>query len=87
MEKIIFFGLVIPIFAFVLYLGGNAIMKGMSAKNANKENKNLEEDEIENSSNIKKNLSEELDKLNNLLKDGVLTQEEFEKAKKKLLED
>ena len=38
MEKIIFFGLVIPIFAFVLYLGGNAIMKGMSAKNANKEN-------------------------------------------------
>ena len=87
MEKIIFFSLVLPIFAFVLYLGGNAIMKGMSAKNANKENKNLEEDEIENSSNIKKNLSEELDKLNNLLKDGVLTQEEFEKAKKKLLED
>ena len=62
-------------------------MKGMSAKNANKENKNLEEDEIENSSNIKKNLSEELDKLNNLLKDGVLTQEEFEKAKKKILDN
>mgnify|MGYP001407546069 CR=1 FL=1 len=49
MEKIIFFGLVIPIFAFVLYLGGNAIMKGMSAKNANKESENLENDEIENS--------------------------------------
>ena len=81
MEKVIFFGLVIPIFAFVLYLGGNAIMKGMSAKNANKEN-----DEIEDSSNVKKNLSDELDKLSNLLKDGVLTQEEFEKAKKKLLD-
>ena len=78
MEKIIFFGLVIPIFAFVLYLGGNAIMKGMSAKNANKDNENLE-------SNENKNLSEELNKLNNLLKDGVLTQEEFEKAKKKIL--
>jgi len=26
-------------------------------------------------------------KLNNLLKDGVLTQEEFEKAKKKLLDN
>ena len=87
MEKIIFFGLVIPIFAFVLYLGGNAIMKGMSAKNANKESENLENDEIENSFEAKKNLSEELEKLNNLLKDGVLTQEEFEKAKKKLLED
>ena len=76
MEKIIFFGLVIPIFAFVLYLGGNAIMKGMSAKNANKDNENLENNE---------NLSEELNKLNNLLKDGVLTQDEFEKAKKKIL--
>ena len=86
MEKIIFFGLVIPIFAFVLYLGGNAIMKGMSAKNANKENENLENNEIENTFDGKKNLSEELEKLNNLLKDGVLTQEEFEKAKKKLIE-
>ena len=46
MEKIIFFGLVIPIFAFVLYLGGSAIMKGMSAKNANKENENSENDKI-----------------------------------------
>ena len=87
MEKIIFFGLVIPIFAFVLYLGGNAIMKGMSAKNANKENENLDNNEIENSPESKKNLSEELEKLNNLLKDGVLTQEEFEKAKKKLLDN
>ena len=87
MEKIIFFGLVIPIFAFVLYLGGNAIMKGMSAKNANKENENLDNNETENSFDTNKNLSEELEKLNNLLKDGVLTQEEFEKAKKKLLDN
>jgi multidrug resistance efflux pump len=86
MEKIIFFGLVIPIFAFVLYLGGNAIMKGMSAKNANKENDDSGKNEIENLSEINNNLSEELDRLNNLLKDGVLTQEEFEKAKKKLLD-
>ena len=28
MEKIIFFGLAIPILAYVLYLGGTAIMKG-----------------------------------------------------------
>ena len=87
MEKIIFFGLVIPIFAFVLYLGGNAIMKGMSAKNSNKHNENLENNENENFSEKNKNLSEELDKLNNLLKDGVLTQEEFEKAKKKILDN
>ena len=77
----------IPIFGFVLYLGGNAIMKGMSARNANKEDENLRNNEIENSSEVKNNLSEELDKLNNLLKEGVLTQEEFEKAKKKLLDN
>ena len=87
MEKIIFFGLVIPIFAFVLYLGVNAIMKGTEAKNALKDEENLKNDENENFPDNKKNLSEELDKLNNLLKDGVLTQEEFEKAKKKLLDN
>tara|TARA_B100001287_G_scaffold229616_1_gene199975 strand:- start:255 stop:515 length:261 start_codon:yes stop_codon:yes gene_type:complete len=86
MEKIIFFSLVLPIFGFVLYLGVNAIMKGVSAKNANKENDDSKKSDIENSSEINENLSEELDKLNNLLKDGVLTQEEFEKAKKKLLD-
>ena len=87
MEKIIFFGLVIPIFAFVLYLGVNAIMKGTEAKNALKEQDNLKNEENKNFFDNKKNLSEELDKLNNLLKDGVLTQEEFEKAKKKLLDN
>ena len=86
MEKIIFFGLVIPIFAFVLYLGVSAIMKGSEAKSALKEEANLKNDENENSFDNKKNLSEEIDKLNNLLKDGVLTQEEFEKAKKKILD-
>ena len=87
MEKIIFLGLVFPIFAFVLYLGINAIMKGTEAKSALKEQENLKNDENENSLDNKKNLSEELDKLNNLLKDGVLTQEEFKKAKKKILDN
>ena len=87
MEKIIFFGLVIPIFAFVLYLGVSAIMKGSEAKSALKEEANLKNNENENFFDNKKNLSEEIDKLNNLLKDGVLTQEEFEKAKKKLLDN
>ena len=82
MEKIIFFSLVIPIFAFVLYLGVSAIMKGSEAKSALKEEANLKNDQNENFLDNKKNLSEEIDKLNNLLKDGVLTQEEFEKAKK-----
>ena len=87
MEKIIFFGLVFPIFAFVLYLGINAIMTGTEAKNALKKEEKLNNNENENLPENKKNLSEELDKLNNLLKDGVLTQEEFEKAKNKILKD
>ena len=87
MEKIIFFGLVIPIFAFVLYLGVSAIMKGSEAKSALKEEANFKNDKNEDSLDDKKNLSEEIDNLNNLLKDGVLTQEEFEKAKRKLLDD
>ena len=47
----------------------------------------LNNDGNENLPENKKNLSEELDKLRNLLKDGVLTQEEFEKAKNKILKD
>ena len=87
MEKIIFFSLVIPIFGFVLYLGATAIMKGFSAKNANKAEKNIENEAVEEFSSDENKLSNEIEKLNQLLKDGVLTQEEFEKAKKKILED
>jgi predicted Zn-dependent peptidase len=32
-------------------------------------------------------LTDELNKLNQLLKDGVLTEEEFKKAKKKILDN
>tara|TARA_B100000035_G_C20816213_1_gene472206 strand:- start:432 stop:701 length:270 start_codon:yes stop_codon:yes gene_type:complete len=89
MEKIIFFGLVIPIMVFVLYLGGTAIMKGFSAKNANKsiERDDEETEEGIDSDNNTNQLSSELNKLNNLLKEGVITQEEFEKAKKKILDN
>ena len=88
METIIFFGLVIPIFLFVLYLGGRAIMTGFSAKSSNKSDVEIETNEnIDNISNKPENLTEELNKLNELLKSGALTQEEFEKAKKKILDN
>ena len=88
MEKIIFFGLVIPIFIFVLYLGSKAIMTGFSAKNTNKSNLEIDSDEeSENSLNDTKNLTSELNKLNELFESGALTQEEFEKAKKKILDN
>ena len=88
MEKIIFFGLIIPIFIFVIYLGGRAIMTGFDAKSINRSNPESDiNEESDNSLNDSKNLTNELNKLNELLKKGVLTQEEFEKAKKKILED
>ena len=82
MEKIIFLGLIIPILIFVVYLGGRAIMTGFSAKNSNQSN-------LENKNSLKdnKNLTSELNKLNELLKNGVLTEEEFDKAKKKILDN
>ena len=88
MEKIIFFGLVIPILAFVLYLGGTAIMKGFEAKKENKSKEDLENQDTEqNFSENNDTLTDELNKLNQLLKDGVLTEEEFQKAKKKILDN
>ena len=82
MEKIIFFGLIIPILIFVVYLGGRAIMTGFSAKNSNQSN-------LENKNSLKdnKNLTSELNKLTELLKSGVLTEEEFNKTKKKILDN
>ena len=88
MEKIIFFGLAIPILAFVVYLGGGAIMKGFSAKVSNRPNKVEEENQTQSPNTLMDadQLSGELNRLNELLKSGVLTQEEFEKAKKKILD-
>ena len=88
MEKIIFFGLVIPIFLFVFYLGGRAIMTGFSAKSSNRSQSEIDLDEkeaLEDSPKDDKDIASELNKLNELLKSGALTQEEFEKAKNKIL--
>jgi len=86
MEKIIFFGLAVPILGFVFYLGGTAIMKGFKAKVENRPEKPEEKQSTDQQPNSD-NLSKEITKLNELLQSGVLTQEEFEKAKKKLLDN
>ena len=88
MEKIIFLSLALPVLGFVLYLGVSAILKGFKAKN----DRILEDliNEEGTSSSLRTtndNLSDEIIKLNELFKAGALTQEEFEKAKKKLIEN
>ena len=87
MEKIIFLSLALPILGFILYLGVSAILTGFKAKNerALEETRNIENENDQ----LKvgdENLSDELVKLNELYKTGALTEEEFEKAKKKLLD-
>ena len=88
MEKIIFLSLALPILGFVLYLGISAILKGFKVKNDRVlEDLTNEEDAYSSLGVTNDNLSDELIKLNELFKNGVLTQEEFEKAKKKLIEN
>ncbi len=59
-------------------------MKGFKAKVENRPEKS-EENETTDTQFNGDNLSNEITKLNELLQSGVLTQEEFEKAKKKLI--
>ena len=88
MEKIIFFSLVIPIFIFVFYLGGRAIMNGFSAKKINKSRKEEIDNNLDEKTSIDNiNISDEILKLNDLKNKGILTQEEFENAKNKLLKN
>ncbi len=71
MEKIIFFGLVIPILGFVLYLGATAIMKGFSAKSENTANETIENEKNEQFSNDENKLSEEIENLKLKLKNNL----------------
>ena len=89
MEKLIFLILAVPILIFVFYLGGSAIMTGFKAKVDNAPNKDNETqpDSLKDDLDTNSNLSSEITRLNELLKSGVLTQEEFDKAKKKLLDN
>jgi len=87
MEKIIFLSLALPVLGFVLYLGVSAILKGFKAKNDKLLETSNNEEEVNNSLEFtNKDLSNELVKLSELFQSGVLTKEEFEKAKKKILE-
>ena len=85
MEKIIFFTLATPMLIFVLYLAGSSIMKGFKAKEDNRPQEQ-NENEITDPLPDDNQLSNELEKLNELHQKGVLTKEEFEKAKQKILD-
>lgn len=66
---------------FVSYLGIKAISRGIDAKNEMKRKDN----NIFNKENNQDNLSSEILKLKKMYEDGVISEEEFKKAKDKLL--
>ena len=73
--------LIAGILLFVLYLAVKAITRGVEAKSENNSDLQIDQEK----STTDDNLTEELIKINNLYKDGVLDKEEFKKAKEKLL--
>lgn len=79
--------LIALILIYVIYIAVKAINTGMEAKKLYKPKS--DDDLLENdfSENNTQNISDEILKLDGLLKSGVITKEEFEQAKKKLLKD
>ena len=77
----------------VIYISAKPISMGIEARrnisNSNSEEETIvSEDKIDiNSNQLKQtNISEEITKLRNLKNEGILNDEEFEKAKKKILD-
>ena len=79
--------LIALILIYVIYIAVKAINTGMEAKKLYKPKS--DEDLLDNdfSESNTQNISDEILKLDGLLKSGVITKEEFEQAKKKLLKD
>ena len=64
---------------------GGFVIKSVDREFLAEIDEDIQGENIQESLSDENKLSGEIERLNNLLKDGILTQEEFEKAKKKLL--
>ncbi len=77
MFNYLIFLIIALILIFVIYIGGKGLSRGIEAKSKLKEEKNR---------NIKKsNIDDDIIKLNDLRGKNLISEKEFEKAKKKLL--
>ena len=85
------FGIAIIIFATVIIISGKAISRGIEAKQNMKDK--LEDEKISKSdteenaitSNSNPNLIDQINDLNKLKEQGIISDEEFKKAKEKIL--
>ena len=71
------------ILAFVLSIAVKAITRGVEAKQIIKEDKNLESSKIENLQNVE--VINQIKELKELHRNGTISDDEFRKAKEKLL--
>ena len=85
------FGIAIIIFATVIIISGKAISRGIEAKqniNANSEDEKIATSDTEENANISNsnsNLIDQINDLNKLKEHGIISDEEFKKAKDKIL--
>ena len=72
------------ILVYVISIAVKAINTGMQAKSSNNLDNNIGKSDPQDSQS--ESISDEIIKLNNLLESKVITKEEFDKAKKKILD-
>ena len=91
MLNYLIFGIALIIFATVIVVAGKAISRGMEAKQNQKNTsdeklQNSNEEESDNSKLLPSaNITTQLNELIKLKEQGLLTDEEFKKAKEKIL--
>ena len=89
MINYIVIGICILLLLLVIFISAKPISMGIEARREIKDNKDPEDDEIEKFNETTKNdnfkISDEINKLNDLRIKGILTEEEYKSAKKKLL--
>ena len=85
------FGIAIIIFATVIIISGKAISRGIEAKQNMKHKSDDEKiaisdtEENANTSNSNPNLIDQINDLNKLKEQGIISDEEFKKSKEKIL--
>ena len=79
--------MVFLILVIVVFIGTKAALRGINAKNSNYSNYQKEEDpQLESQQNeLSSKIITEMERLKKLYEGGVLTKEEFKKAKEKIL--
>ena len=98
MTNYLVIGICLALLFAVIYISAKPISMGIEARrkinekedintdeaDTNKDEADLNKKEVNGETNVK-NISDEIIKLNKLMDDGILTEEEYKKAKEKLL--